>query len=362
MTKGNKKWIFIPAALAVVLYLFAAPRPIPEETILAPRWITSLESNYPINMGDFSVEENEAPLPFVLGDRFGYTADDGKFTVSRTTGGYVSISEDYWAEYGEIPASFRVMDPRGEPVFDVENPGGYPLFLDGRVFIVGRDQNSITALGADGERLWTYDFPAPITCVDAAGGFVLAGTLDGAMILLDAAGAQAAAPFEPGGSRLSIIEGCAISKDASRFAVISGIGEQRFLLLERSADSYRVVYHEFLGEGFRRPVHINFIDGNTKVAFEREGGIGIYDIDSRASTRVDFPGEIAVMDTSGENEFLFVISSTGAEEKRLIAIRFPGTVVNNAPFESGNVFFARRNGRLFIGGDTGMASLELEKR
>jgi hypothetical protein len=254
------------------------------------------------------------------------------------------------------------MDARGLPVLEIANPGGYPFFLDGTMFIVGREQNSITALDERGEALWTYDFPAPLTCVDAAGGYVVAGTLDGTVELLDSMGKQVFTPFEPGGSRLSVILGCAISQDASRVAVIAGIDDQRFLLLEKSADAYRIVYHEFLTDGFRRAVHIAFIDGGNRVAYEREGGLGIYDIDSRTSRNLPMEGEIAALDGSGTGGYVFVITSLGAREKRFVAVRLPGTMIMEAPFKSGDVFFGRRDNRIYVGGDLSMASFELSRK
>ena len=376
-SKGKKKWWYILGLAALVIYIFAFPRPIPVETILKPRWIASLESNYPVSLGDFSAGKNEGLLPFSLGNRFGYMRDDGNFTINQIRNGYVSLSENIWAEYEALPSSIQIMNPLNESVFAIENPKGYPLFLDKRIFIVGSEQNSITALGPAGEELWSHDFPAPLTCVDAAGGYLLAGTLDGAVALLDPSGVQVFTPFEPGGSRLSVVLGCAVSRDASRLAIISGIGKQRFLLLEQTGtetlrpldraagnpgETYKVAYHEFLTEGFRRPVHISFVDNDTKVVFEREEGLGIFSIGSRASTKVDLEGEVAVLDDSGADGFLFVISSQGPKEKRFITVRYPGVIVNETPFKSENTFLARRDGRLYLGGDLVMASFELEKK
>jgi hypothetical protein len=267
----------------------------------------------------------------------------------------------------------RVLNSRNEPILDIEDINGYPLLLDNRIFVVGSEQNSLTALGPKAEKLWTHDFPAPITCIDAAGGYLLAGTLDGAVVLLNSSGTTVFPPFEPGGSRLSVILGCAISHDASRLAIISGIDNQRFLLMERAdlesrsgrgaaMDTYKVVYHEFLSTGYRKPVNIAFIDNGKKIVFEREGGLGIYDIDSRSSVSLKLDGEIAALDTSGGDRYLFVIISQGMKQKRFIAVRYPGSVVIDTPFSSENTFFARRKNRIYLGSDVSMVSLELENK
>jgi hypothetical protein len=361
VVKEKKKYWLVAGILVFLVYVFAAARPVPEETILVSRWLTSLESNYPIILGG-SPQDNSHPFPFSLGNRFGYMHDNGSFAINRVRKGYASLSPELWAEYEAVPQSIEIMDRQNREVLSVSNPRGYPLFLDNTIFIVGNEQNSLTALDSNGRELWTYDFPAPLTCIDAAAGLILAGTLDGAVELLDSRGRQVFPPFEPGGSRLAVILGCALSKDGSRLALVSGIDDQRFLLLEKSGDAYRVVYHEFLTDGFRRAVHVAFIDGGSRVAFEREGGIGIYDIASRTGVTLPLEGELITMDTSGDSRFLFLVTSQGARRKRLVAVRYPGTVFMEAPFKSENVFLFRRDSKLYIGGDLAVASFELGKK
>ena len=348
--------------MVFIIYIFIAARPISKETILKPRWISSLESNYPVSIDDSFTEETGELLPFKLGERFGYLGHDGRFSINQARKNYLSMSENYWTEYEALPSSVRIMNPLNEEVLSVKNPKGYPLFLDNRFFLIGNEQNSITALDSEGEELWTCYFPAPLTCIDAAGGNILAGTLDGVVELINSSGKHVFVPFEPGGSRLSVIMGCAISRDASRLAVISGIDNQRFLLLERAGDTYKVIHHEFLSEGFRRPVQILFIDNDTKIAFEREGSLGIYDIITRTSVTLPLEGRIEAIDNSGQDGFLFVITSQGSNEKRFIVIRYPGVIVNEAPFKSEHTFFSRRDSRIFLGGGLSMVSFELEKK
>ena len=361
MAKKKLNFWYIICLVAFVLYIFIAARPIPRETVVTPRWIVSLESD-PAVIERFDILSVDRPLPFRLGGRFGYVWDDGRFAINQNTNAYLSLSENHWAEYEAIPPYIRVMNPLNEMVMMIEDPHGYPLFLDNRIFIVGSEQQSLTALGSDGRQLWTHDFSATLTVIDASNGYVLAGTVDGNLELLNPQGRLVFPPFAPGGSRLSVIVGCAISSDASMLAVISGIDNQRFLLLERADDNFRVIFHEFLGEGFRRPVRINFINNDTMVVFERENGVGIFSVGSRSSRNIDLEGEIVAIDSYGGGRFIFLVTSQAPGEKRLVTIRYPGCIVSEARFKSENVFFARRGETLFLAGDSAMASFALEKR
>jgi hypothetical protein len=362
----KKKYLIILGCTLFVLYTFIAARPVPVETILMPRWFISLESTYPNGVYHTGTQDEVQLLPFQLGERFGYVDKDGNFSINQVRkGDYVSISQDRWAEYNPVPKTIEVRDPVNNPVLTIDKSQGYPLFLDERLFLIGSEQNSIALVDDTGAIGWSHDFAAPLTTIDAAAGLVVAGLLDGTVEVLDNQGRRFFF-FEPGGSRLSVILGCALSKDGSRMALISGIDEQRFLILERIGDSgnieYKVLYHEFLGIGFRRPVHVAFVDNDSRIVFARQGGLGLYDIHTRTSLKLPLEGDIIALDESGRDRLLFILTAQTSGWKRLAAIRFPGTLIIEAPFKSETVFLGRQGSRLYVGGSMTLASFEVGKR
>jgi len=365
--KRKKALVAVAAAFAV--YGLAAARPIPPEMNLAPRWLSSLESGEPVAFaGAGAPADPGAPLPFALGGAFGYVGGDGRFILNRAREGLVSLSPERWAEFGAEPESVTIRGPSGGELAVIDRPGGYPFFIDGRAFVVGRGQDSVSEIDDAGGVMWTFEFPGIITSLDAAAGLLLAGTLDGAITLVDGAGGQAFS-FEPGGSRLPVILGSAISRDGSRIAIVSGVDSQRFIVLERfgaGAGDYRVVYHEFLGEGFRRPVHVAFIDGDRRVVFERRGGLGIYDAPARLTRNVDVSGELRALDGAGGGGMLFAVFSgaggDGRDAKRLVGIRTSGrapAVAMMAPFRSEDSFLGRIGAGLVVGGGRALAAFDL---
>ncbi|MDR1252143.1 MAG: WD40 repeat domain-containing protein [Treponema sp.] len=389
MAKGKKKIWLIVIIFCFIIYFFTAARPIPLETTLTPRWVSSLESDYPLLIGDGAPKsegttqvletvgvpvdgmENQGTgvglsslLPFTLGERFGYVDTDGRFSINQIKKEEIYLSENLWSEYEAEPEQIEIRNNLNKTVFAINTPDGYPCFLDGRIFIVGSEQNALSELDSSGNVLWTYEFPAPLTCIDAASGLVLTGSIDGVVEVLDNAGKRVFF-FEPGGSRYAVIPGCAISRDGSRLAVISGLDDQRFLLLERFGGEnveYKVIYHDFLEDGFRRPVHITFIDQDRWIVFEREEGIGVYEISSRQGTKVPLEGEITAIDQTGGDGLFFLITSLPAGRKELVGLRLPGRIVMRAPFKSGGAFLDRIGSRLFIGGGSTLAAFELEKK
>jgi hypothetical protein len=372
VAKGKKNLWLIAVFLLFVVYFFAAARQIPLETVLKARWLCSLESDTLLVLDDSAAipegEEAQADpsntLPFTLAGHFGYMDSNGRFTINQIKEDKLSLSGDRWAQYKAEPAGIEIRNNVNEVIETIENPRGYPFFLDSRSFILGVEQNALSETDGNGSVLWTYQFAAPILCADAAGGMVLAGSLDGLVELLDSDGKQIFS-FEPGGSRYTLILACAFSRAASRFAIICGIEEQRFLLFERygkSRGEYKVVYHEFLGDGFRRPLHIAFIDSDRRIVFEREGGICVFDINARKSYNTALEGEVTAIDQSGGGGQFFVIVNTNLTgQKKLVGLNLPQKIFVKAPFKSDDIFLGRSGSRLFVGGRTTLASFELEK-
>ncbi|MDR2159840.1 MAG: WD40 repeat domain-containing protein, partial [Treponema sp.] len=194
---------------------------------------------------------------------------------------------------------------------------------------------------------------------------ILTGTIDGTVEVLDSGGKRLYI-FPPGGSRIAVILGCAISRDGRLLGIVSGIDNQRFLVLEQFGGEenveYKVVHHEFLGEGFRRGIVVSFVTGDNWIVFERQEGLGVYETNSRRSHTLFLDGDVAMVDGSGNDGILFVISSLGTRQKRLVMVRLPDRIIAGAPFKSGAAFLGREGTRIYVGGGTTLASFELEKQ
>jgi hypothetical protein len=345
--------------LVFLVYAFLAVSPVPEEDVLLKGWIRSFESTYADSSG------TDKRYPFEVGNadatHFGYFDKDGVFSINRVSQKNLSLSDSLFAEYEAVPRGLKIQNSANETVLNFENTNGYPLFLNDRIYLVSFEQNAITEVAEDGSGIWSYVFTSPLTCVAGAQGYLLLGTLDGTVELLDDKGKRAFF-FETGGSRIACIYGVAVSRDLSRIAVISGVDDQRFLLFEQYAGSYQVAHHEFIGDGKRRPVHIRFLDEDTRLAFEYEDGLELYDIKTRTSHRVPLDGEIAAFDNEGGNGFFFLITKEGQNQKQLIGIKYPASVIIRTPFKSAGIFLRRADGALFVGSDRSLASFVFDKR
>ncbi|MCL2209194.1 MAG: WD40 repeat domain-containing protein [Treponema sp.] len=369
----NKKSIrlIIIIFLVFIVYFLSASRSILPETVLAPRWISSLESEAPLIIS--SSEESGKMLPFILGPRFGYVDTSGKFAVNKIKEANIYLSDKLWTEFISTPDRIEIKNIKQETVINLENVKGYPVLLDDRIFIFGNDQNELSEIGPDGSVLWTYEYGALLTCIDAASGLVLTGSLDGIIEILDSEGNRVYY-FRPGGSRYEVILGCSISRNGSYLGIICGIDRQRFILLERFGNDreYKVVYHEYLDAGFRRPVHISFIDEDSRIVFEREGGIGCYSIRSRRLMTIPLEGKVAAVDDLGSGGVLFLITSRSMQRNELIGVKIPhdrlvssdmrNNIFMRAPFRSEHIFLGRTGSMLVAGGGNLLVSFEMEEK
>jgi len=366
----KKVYLSILAIFVFIAYTILAAQPVPAEIILTNKWVKALDS---ITAEEEPVPGAKALIPFMLGNRFGYVDSDGRLFLNQEREKIVSFSPEYWAEYDPAPEELVIHDPLSDLEITLEKPGGYPVFMDGRILLISKDQTSLKELNRDGEVLWQYDYEAPVTSLDAAGGYVITGTLDGMIDLLKRDGSLFFSSYAPGASRIPVILGCRISSDGSRIAVVSGIDKQRFLFSELYGNTnYRVTYHEFLkGEGYRREVFMSFVGNNTQVVFEQESGLGVYDVQTRTTITLPIAGRMesqfqarleAMDEEGGDGLFFYVSSGSGRGEKRFVVLKLPGTELLNVPFKSEVSFLTRRGNELFIGGGMTLASFTIDRR
>ncbi|MCL2185197.1 MAG: WD40 repeat domain-containing protein [Treponema sp.] len=407
MAHKKRRFQIIVILLLFVIYFFVAARPIPREIVLAPKWISSLVNN--LSFSESSAESGFAAasvfLPFSLGEHFGYVDTSGRFAFNKIKTNDIYISQNMWAEFDAEPPIIEIKNVYEETIVYIQDTiqqaaRGYPVLLDDKIFILGSEQNALSEIGNDGKIRWTYEFGAPLTCIDASAGLVITGSLDGIIEIFNSSG-ERIFYYEPGGSRYEVILGCAISRDGSHIGIISGIDQQRFLLLERFGNSggdYRVVYHEYLDTGFRRPVRILFTDEDRRLVFERTGGVSCYNIRTRRGIFIPLDGEVYTIEDSGSLEknpnkqnlqtsfvqdssqgFLFMIVSnpSSLNEKKLIGIKFPqdrwfnisqsrasapDAIFLSASIKSEDVFLGRTGSMLIVGGGSALISFELEEK
>lgn len=357
--KKNHSWIFF-AVLAAIVYFFVAARPLGKELTFTPKWIADLGS-------PAAAASDSAARPFSLAGRYGYFRADGKLLFSAKAADRVAVSSGFFAEYGSKgdPIAFRRGD--GKDAFTLKDPG-LPAFVSDRLFLFSTDGTGVASYSASGVRRWSRDSSSVITCFAANGSDAVLGGLDGRLVVISPDGSLAF-DYSPGGSRLRVITGCAISADSSMIALVCGVDKQRFILLERRNDGYRVAYHAYLKSDFRRRVFVNFSDDGRYVLYEKDGGLAVMDVKTRKTRGIAVSGAVKAVRQSASGDFFLILSEDGSAAAtgsalsnscaRLKVVRAPDTEVMGASFSASGFFLDRSGPSIFVGGDDRIVSFEM---
>ncbi len=354
---GKRRLAAAGVAVAGLAYFLACAFPLQKELLLVPAWSRSLSSvpAAPAASG----KAPQSPIPFRLGDRFGYFTPDGSVLFASPVPYGVALSPEAFATYDRLSEGFAIKSPGGAEMARVSGPG-YPFFAAGRRFLIGPDQAAVSELSKDGAIAWTYQFPSIVTAFDASPSLAAFGLMDGSVLALDGSGA-AVLNFAPGGSRIAGVYGVAVSPDGLLVAAITGADKQRLVVLEKRSAAYRVTYHRYLASDYRRPVSMSFTGDGRLLAFESPAGVGIYDRSSRGETVVSVPAAARLGLTARGGDFMVFLSGSG-EEKRLICTALPDRRVVDLAFKAKLAFAESRGDALFIGLDDSIVRMDLKER
>ena len=127
--KGKNKFIFIGVIILLVIYIFAAAIPMREDIYLMPDWASPIPKvqNGQIYSGESAASHDElkqrftgkTPIPFSLGNLFGYFTEDGEILRAETAEERFSSSFYAWTKYSQKPLFTDIYKPEE---FDLEKP------------------------------------------------------------------------------------------------------------------------------------------------------------------------------------------------------------------------------------------------
>jgi hypothetical protein len=364
---GKKRLAAAGVVAAGLVYFLVCASPLQKELILVPVWTRSV-SQAPaaptskkglVLQGAASGAASSAPIPFRLGDRFGYFTPDGSLLFAAPLSYGVAMASDAFAPYERLSEGFTIESPEGASLVHVSSVG-YPFFAAGRRFVMGPDQATVSELTKGGATAWTYKFTSIVTAFDACPSIAVFGLMDGSIVGIDGSG-SAALSFAPGGSKLSGVYGVAASPDGLLVAAITGLDKQRLVIMERRSAAYRVAYHRYLESDYRRPVYIAFTADGRRLEYESPSGVSVYDRATRSETIVSVPASSRLGLTTRNGELVVFLSGSG-EGKRLVCTALPDRRVVDVSFRAKLAFAETRGDSLFLGFDDDIVRMDLQER
>jgi hypothetical protein len=349
---GKRRIAAVGVAVAGLVYFFACAFPLQKELLLVPVWSRSISSAP-------AASASVSPMPFRLGDRFGYFTADGSILFAQAVDYGVALAPDAFATYDRLSEGFVVKSPAGADIARV-SALGYPFFAAGRRFLIGPDQATVSELAKNGSTSWTYQFPSIVTAFDASPSLAVFGLMDGSIVGLGGGG-SAVLNFAPGGSRIAGVYGVAASPDGLLVAAITGADRQRLVVLEKRSAAYRVTYHRYLASDYRRPVSIAFSGDGRRLFYESPSGVGVYDRASRSETVVSLP-DVSRLGQTMMGGNLMVFLSGRSDDRRLVCTALPDRRVVDLSFKAKLAFAQTEGDSLFLGLDDGIVRMDLKER
>ncbi|MFW6356402.1 MAG: hypothetical protein ACOC2Y_06745 [Spirochaetota bacterium] len=202
------------ALLLVCIYVVWHPDPTGTELTVRPAWAVS-----PASAELSVVDGGSARLPVVLDSVFGYLDADGRLVYRGRVAHRVALSSHSFINYSRTPAQLIVQDSSGE--FRSSIPlAGYPVFVEGRLFVVSDGGGAVSEWSRDGRRLWGIELPSPLSAIDASPEYAALGLVAGGALVVGRNGERIEMQ-RPSAVAQPLVQSVALSGDPPRFAVIS---------------------------------------------------------------------------------------------------------------------------------------------
>ncbi|HUW70144.1 MAG TPA: hypothetical protein VMX33_07910 [bacterium] len=281
--KGRHRVVAIMAmSIFIPVYFFVFAEHLSPELSAVPRWRVDLVPGQAADSSSAALPSGAQsagqPIAFLAGNRFGYFLADGTVLLLADAANGVAISDNACVVTETTSQDGILLQSLGKSrtvIHDIR-----PFFGAGRLFSASIDGTGVSAYDASGHFDWAYTFPCQLSAFAASDSMIVGGTVEGWLEGVNRDGTKAF-EFAPGGSRLPVILGAAISPSGSWIAAMSGIDRQRLIVLGRGDSKYHVKSHKYLESDYREPVKLIVMSDERHVLYRRPDGIGVWAVDGK---------------------------------------------------------------------------------
>ena len=353
--KKRPALVLFASLLFSVFYFALFPYPLGREPVARPRWAVAVPASADLR----SSQPGLPSWPFQLGSRFGYVHADGSVLFAGTALYRVALSTTAFVNYTRLGTDWILQDSSGQRLASFSG-SGYPLLgPDGnRIFNVKTDLSGIIELDKSGSALWERDFPALMTTLSLQGDSLVVGLLNGSLLLINRQGSPLV-QYAPGGSRIPVILGSALSADGSLVAALSGIGPQYLTVLRRQATGYAPIAAVGLATDFRREVRMGFSPDSRWLYLEGQDAAGIFDPAAASLRWVKLRGRLAGGAFAWAGRYAAVASLESGRTQ--LAIEPPaGIAVYREEFPAREVYLGSIENGILMGWDGLLLRIDIE--
>ena len=351
---SNKKYPIIIAItlLFIILYLILAAKPLFKEYQFQPVWKINVTKQVS------EVQENEEQFYFRLGNTLGYFTDGGNITLRKTFPSLASISKDYYSIYSNGAENTSFFDNTGTQKGTIKFEG-FPYIVEDMIYVMLPEGNSFVKCDSEGNPQWKYEGILPITAFKANQKYTAAGFADGSISILNSQNGYAEIQFAPGGSDMPVVLGIDISEDGNYIAAICGHNKQRFILAHREENQPKIIFHTFLDTPSARQCLIHFCNDNSRVIYNYENTIGIYDYKKNKLDSIKINSEIISI---RESDTLVFLLGKSKRTYTVYIVEKTNTLEGSFSFEADTAFIQTGADSLYVGKDDSISKISLERK
>jgi len=327
---------------------------IEKEAVYTPMWALDRET------ASLSTECPSDLIPFKTQGVFGYLDPEGKLCFKDRVLYDTALSSSGFINYSRLSETLVLRNTGGD-IMESIDAQGYPDFPSDRLLVFSADRSHVSEFSIQGKQLWSRSFRALVTSMDVTDEYILAGLLNGTLLLLSAEG-EPIYSVTPGGSRLEVIYGCACTADASRLAAVSGIDPQKLLLIEKKNEVYRLEEAAVLEEPVRHSVFMKFTPDGEFLLLSIDKKTMMYSVEDARLQEVYTDGVLEGVHLSDAGELSHFFFRTGTEEALLSVMDIGGYFRDDIIVHGGSVYLEGEDNMILLGVGRYFIRIDQEER
>ena len=359
----NKKSVvalLLVALIILIVYTFISFRLSKNEIQFLSKWTISLDEEA------LKTETESSLIGFRLGDTLGYFSTAGnlhhKYTLPTLKNGKLAnatLSSDCWTIFDGESSEFTVKNPEGSVLCKI-NQAGNPFIDENRLFLFTPSGSSFVSYDFDGNEIWRAEGYSPIISFASSENSTVVGYADGEVRCLSNSGDQIFSMY-PGGSSYPIILGVDTSNSGEYVGCVSGIDSQRFVLIRRTGNQQKIVFHEYLEGNIKENVNVYFTQDSHYVYYNFANNLGILDCKKLTSKHLPLTGKVLKIAEIPELNVIFVLSKQGSD-CTITIIEGMKNVLGVYEYQAETTFITSLNDNLFIGADDKISCIQVVKK
>lgn len=359
--RENLRYFVLFGTIFFIVYLAAAIKPLDKEFFIQTErsvYLGGEEQNLETAAGA-ETPENANLFPFRLGEYAGYFSESGEIVFAQKIPFKATLTKSFCSFYDNNSDKIEIRKTDNSGLITINRPG-FPFLQENRIYLLPPGGNSISEYSTTGTKKWTYESYTPITAFNSSKNGSVIGFADGALVCLSPEGNENFA-FYPGGSTYETILGAAISETENMTACISGLKKQRFILSTYDKTKHKVIFHEYLDKDLRERAVVQFSKDSSHVFFQYKDGLGIVDCKKLKSTHIPLRGSIVQIEEL-EKQNLILVLSKDKDEYHIYIIEDSNKLLGSFSIKAKCAFITQNENSFFVGHDTTISKLSIERK